>query len=562
MLVDTSPKYSGEPTAQSLANGLATLGRYGDNYMVHAAEGETVVPREVLDANPGLKEDLFKQMTMMGIEDPNRYVVGNELNSINPITGQPEFFFKKVFRAIKRVVKKVAPIAAPIIGNMIAPGIGGIIASGLVTKLQGGSFGDALKSMALSYAGSAIGSGIMGGINAPAGTSFASGFSSGISRGLTAPFSAASNLFSSGAQNPLAQGILGPRGTGTFFQSLSGTDFAQPGSFGVATPGTQQSGIMDKIFPSYQTPSALQAANIDPVTGAAYLNPGSQGAQGLRSLEPATIKQRTTITDPVSGMQQDIIREVPNPNAGTIRVQNPATGQIDRVQVKPSASAATPKQPTAGEFLRAKAGDASVSANVAKNIVPTKQDFFTRNFGETGGEILKTAAGNAIVPAGFALAAYALTPEEQSVAEYLSENPMDPAREAYDKYLALEDKNSPEALALKDEWYGKAKYSVSQLASSFGADPLAGITPLGTASGVASLPTGALGPGLSLPIAAAGGGEIVGPGTGTSDSIPAMLSDGEFVMTAKAVRNAGNGNRDLGAARMYDMMNRFERGTA
>ena len=139
MLVDTSPKYSGEPTAEALANGLATLGRYGDNYMVHAAEGETVVPREVLDANPGLKEDLFRQMTMMGIEDPNRYVVGNELNSINPITGQPEFFFKKVFRAIKKVVKKIAPIAAPIIGNMIAPGIGGIIASGLVTKLQGGS---------------------------------------------------------------------------------------------------------------------------------------------------------------------------------------------------------------------------------------------------------------------------------------------------------------------------------------------------------------------------------------------------------------------------------------
>jgi hypothetical protein len=35
------------------------------------------------------------------------------------------------------------------------------------------------------------------------------------------------------------------------------------------------------------------------------------------------------------------------------------------------------------------------------------------------------------------------------------------------------------------------------------------------------------------------GGESAGPGTGTSDDIPAMLSDGEFVMTAKAVRNAG-----------------------
>ena len=33
-------------------------------------------------------------------------------------------------------------------------------------------------------------------------------------------------------------------------------------------------------------------------------------------------------------------------------------------------------------------------------------------------------------------------------------------------------------------------------------------------------------------------------------------------MTAEAVRNAGGGDRNMGAARMYDLMNRFERGTA
>jgi hypothetical protein len=38
------------------------------------------------------------------------------------------------------------------------------------------------------------------------------------------------------------------------------------------------------------------------------------------------------------------------------------------------------------------------------------------------------------------------------------------------------------------------------------------------------------------------GGESEGPGTGTSDDIPAMLSDGEFVMTAKATRGAGSFN--------------------
>ena len=53
-------------------------------------------------------------------------------------------------------------------------------------------------------------------------------------------------------------------------------------------------------------------------------------------------------------------------------------------------------------------------------------------------------------------------------------------------------------------------------------------------------------------------GEVSGPGTGTSDSVPARLSDGEFVLTADAVRGAGGGDRDVGAARLYDMMSELE----
>lgn len=55
------------------------------------------------------------------------------------------------------------------------------------------------------------------------------------------------------------------------------------------------------------------------------------------------------------------------------------------------------------------------------------------------------------------------------------------------------------------------------------------------------------------------GGHLNGPGTGTSDSIPAKLSDGEFVMTAKAVRGAGGGDRMKGAKKMYELMHKFER---
>ena len=57
-------------------------------------------------------------------------------------------------------------------------------------------------------------------------------------------------------------------------------------------------------------------------------------------------------------------------------------------------------------------------------------------------------------------------------------------------------------------------------------------------------------------------GQISGPGTETSDDIPAMLSDGEFVMTAGAVRGAGNGSRREGAKKMYALMHQLEQNAA
>ena len=70
-------------------------------------------------------------------------------------------------------------------------------------------------------------------------------------------------------------------------------------------------------------------------------------------------------------------------------------------------------------------------------------------------------------------------------------------------------------------------------------------------------------------------GDINGPGTETSDDIPAMLSDGEYVMTGRAVRGAGsydvsnnNGilsltpsmeeDRERGMQNMYQLMDFFE----
>ena len=43
-----------------------------------------------------------------------------------------------------------------------------------------------------------------------------------------------------------------------------------------------------------------------------------------------------------------------------------------------------------------------------------------------------------------------------------------------------------------------------------------------------------------------------------ADDVPAMLSKNEFVMTADAVRGAGDGSIGKGAQRMYDQMKKLE----
>lgn len=55
---------------------------------------------------------------------------------------------------------------------------------------------------------------------------------------------------------------------------------------------------------------------------------------------------------------------------------------------------------------------------------------------------------------------------------------------------------------------------------------------------------------------AAARGRIAGPGTGTSDSIPAMLSDGEHVWDEATVTLAGNGNNAKGHAVLEKMKQR------
>ena len=154
--IQTLPNY--KPTADY----LASFGREGDTYIVHAEQGETVVPLQVLDANPKMKKMLFKQMEEMGL-DPQQYIVGNELNSINPVTGQPEFFLKKLFGKLKDVAKKIAPIVLPIAMPYLLPaGMPLAFSSGLGSfagsMIGGAKPKDALKNAVISGGIAGLGS--------------------------------------------------------------------------------------------------------------------------------------------------------------------------------------------------------------------------------------------------------------------------------------------------------------------------------------------------------------------------------------------------------------------
>tara|TARA_R100000231_G_scaffold122835_1_gene93022 strand:+ start:277 stop:1242 length:966 start_codon:yes stop_codon:yes gene_type:complete len=55
------------------------------------------------------------------------------------------------------------------------------------------------------------------------------------------------------------------------------------------------------------------------------------------------------------------------------------------------------------------------------------------------------------------------------------------------------------------------------------------------------------------------GGETSDPdGSGDVDTIPALLADGEFVMTKQAVKGIGDGNHSKGISTLYAMMNKNE----
>jgi hypothetical protein len=149
---------------ESQMKGLAGLGRFEDDTLAHVATGEMIVPPQSI--TPQTRSMIESDMMNMGM-NPNQYVVGGE-NSINPNTGMPEFglrsALKKFGKKLKKIVKKVAPIAINFIPGMqaLGPLQKALVTTG-VGKASGMSTKEALLSGALSFGGSKLGSAVKGG---------------------------------------------------------------------------------------------------------------------------------------------------------------------------------------------------------------------------------------------------------------------------------------------------------------------------------------------------------------------------------------------------------------
>ena len=91
----------------------------------------------------------------MGIE-PGRYIVGNELNSKNPVTGQPEFFLKKIVDRLKKAAADVSGYAAPIVGAMYGPAAGALT-GGILGSFKRENPGDPTQGLNMALRGGAAG---------------------------------------------------------------------------------------------------------------------------------------------------------------------------------------------------------------------------------------------------------------------------------------------------------------------------------------------------------------------------------------------------------------------
>jgi hypothetical protein len=514
---------------------LAEFGRNGDTYVVHAAEGETVLPMEVLESSPKLKKMIYAQMEELGLQ-PERYVIGNELNSLNPVTGQPEFFFKKLFKKIKKVgkkvislAKKVAPIVLPLIAPILLPAAPLFLTAGLGSLagnlIAGNDFKTSLKNAVLA--------GGMAGI----GSALSAGSLSGFTNDATGITSKLGEFFGQ-APAPVSPNLA--TATGEFGGSAFGVSadvapmtkevFAGLGIEDIGLDTATSTGIASNQVASMDPNfSGLGMEVPTPIarTGAG-LGDRFQAAANISPIEasmapPAGVTLNQTMP---SGQLAGAPPELFNPN---FQAPMSPDATVTGVGAEMSSGAFSPNV-VPSETARQAAvtglgpdiptGDTSVLSNIFDKGGDLFSTYLSPNrpgVGEDAGVLTKYGPLLAVGGAGI-LAADALFPPEEQ------------------ERLQLGDGRTGQDLLDEDIRSGRFQYGFNPR-DFYGNNPY--------------YQRGQF-------TRARQGGQIDGPGTGTSDSIPAMLSDGEFVMTAKAVRGAGGNDRKEGAKKMYAMMRKFE----
>ena len=512
-----------------IADRLAEYGRHEDEYMVHAAEGETVIPMAVLEANPRLRKSLFAQMEMMGLE-PESYVVGSELNSINPVTGQPEFFLKKLFKGVKKLVKKVVkvvkkalPVILPIALSFtpLGPVFGSALGSGIGTLMQGGSFKDALKAAVISGGIGGLTAGLKGGFGAKdVGQTFGEGFRTGVG-----------DAFGNVGQR-FGQTLGGvPEGTKYFQNPLSDTPrYGEPAPTAAATPEVP-------VAPA-ATPTLPAATPEVPVAPAATAQQGA-GARlvpdGRGNLVPQGAFQPSTAMSPADATGPQLISSRTGPSGLDIKTY----------QGKPTGGVVTPETYTAAPDL----------SSTDQGWWDTTKDYLFRG-GDTVAEVKEARA------AAYDGVMARTGDKELAQAAYDAAGPNVLQRFGPSVALAgigaagagfFDPPETDEDEDEDDDPYKDYKYTPSLY--GFQAPPTYTLEDIRVPGREVGFAQGGL---ASLEEFPRRSGRIAGPGTERSDDVPAMLSDGEFVMTAKAVRGAGKGNRNNGMKNMYQMMRTFE----
>jgi len=497
-----------------VAEYLAAQGRNGDTNLTHTTTGETIIPEEILAKNPGLKKDL--QLAFENEDIPmEQYVVGSGIMSVNPETGLYEAgWLKKTWKSVRKTVKKAGPIIGATVGYMIGGPMGASIGAGVGTKTSAMPKENILRNMAIAYGAS----------NALQGAGLSGATEAARQQGIGA-------FFKSSNWTPMA---TGQPGIGGFFQNLgSGAarnfGFGNTATFQSAGLSAEQARLVQAEMTAKGVNAATAATNLglDPsiitkLSSGATFGPGAINSfmPSYSALNPLEQFALQTAGDMALGINQQTAGEMSGMgNAPAYMTRSLSAGpSIPNTPVQGSS-------PTGVLSLPGGSSSTMMSSGAPVNQYASALDRINR-----GNDLLETRGINSN-----------LTNESLGAPGLLSLNTPFPT---FAPPVYAQAGGFGQDLVMQQQ-----PHSHPQLHSHV--------------SGPQKLEGGGRFIGDNRQMFAGGGvhmggGQVSGPGGEKEDLINAKLSNNEFVMTADAVRGAGNGSIDKGADMMYKMMNKFE----